>query len=118
MGRRVPANLRKEALEAWRASGVSRKEFGPRIGVSGHSLGNWLKDETAQRQVVSQPKTQKQKPKPKVLNRFKDVRVVPDVVKAKPLSKTFEFELPTGARVRGLALVDLLELIRAQGGAR
>lgn len=86
-----------------------------RIGVSASSIANWTKASPAKRSMTPRRASAVKKEG----RHFKQVRVVPE---ARPeqgkAGRAFELELASGARVRGLRMEDLAELIRIQGGVR
>ena len=110
----MPLELRKEIMKAWHGSGMPMDRFAERVGVSGNSIANWSQDSS---------KGSSRRARPVAIKRsgeaFKRVRVVPEAkhAPAKP-GGVFELELASGARVRGLRMEDLAELIRIQGGAK
>ena len=106
----LPAELRAEILAAWRESGMSMGPFGARLGVSGQSIGNWSKAE-AKKNAKAAPKRKKQ---------FREVRIVPErALKPAPTPRRgLELALPGGARVTGLGMEDIAQLLRMQEVAR
>jgi hypothetical protein len=110
--RQLPPELREEILEVWRDSGLPKKHLGQRVGISGNSIANWAKASPKKRSVA---KLRTQVTKKRT---FKQVRVVPEAPLTKgKAERAFELELASGARVRGLRMADLLELM-AEGGVR
>jgi hypothetical protein len=121
LSRGVPADLRRDLLAAWKASGESRTAFGLRFGLTGTSITNW------EREIGSRAKKAKTKasplPQQKECKSFKPISVVaeqPRPPKAEPANKAGKFclELGSGARVTGLTLDDVLRLMSTQGGGK
>ncbi len=106
----LPGGLKAEILAAWRGSGIPMGPFGVRIGVSGQSIANWRNAE-AKKKAKGAPKRKKQ---------FREVRVVPErAAEAVPPSRrSFELALPGGARVTGLGMEDIAQLLGMKGVAR
>lgn len=113
-GGKVPLELREEIMKAWHESGIPMDRFAERVGVSGNSIANWSQASSKGSSARPLPKAVKKRGEA-----FKQVRVVPEAnrAEAKP-GREFELELLSGARVRGLRMEDLAQLIRIQGGAK
>ena len=105
----LPDVLRAEILAAWRDSSMPMGPFGARIGVSGQSIANWRK-----------AAEKKAKPAPKRKEQFQEIRVVPEcAAKLAPAPRrSIELALPGGARVTGLGLDDIAQLLGMQGVLR
>ena len=105
-----PEGIRAEILAMWRESGMAMDPFGARVGVSGQTLGNWRRGEVK--------KEAKAAPKPK--KQFQEVRVVPERVPkvVPPSRRSFELALPGGARVTGLGMEEITQLLGMKGASR
>ena len=111
---RIPDDLRGEVLKTWRESGQPMDPFGKRIGVAGASIANWVKARQKKPPIARVPSK-----KVKKKQFFKPIRVVPEPVGGQPKpGHVFDLELASGARVKGLRMEDLAELMRIQGGGQ
>lgn len=106
----VPPGLRAEIVAAWRDSGLGMGPFGRRIGISGQSMANWSK---AKPKKSAKRKRQRKK-------QFREVRVVPELPQKKdpPRARGFELALPGGARITGLGMEEIAQLLGMKGVAR
>jgi transposase-like protein len=96
-----PAELRNKVVElalAWKSSGKSRRELASRLGVNDETLAYWMHRSVS----AAKPKT-----------RVRPVRVLDaETANSRPIS-TRSVVLPSGARIEGLAMDDLIALARA-----
>lgn len=105
-----PEGLRSEILATWRESGMPMDPFGTRVGVSGQTIGNWRRGEAKKETKVS----------PKAKKHFREVRVVPERAPkpAPPRRRDFELALPGGARITGLGMEDIAQILSMKAVSR
>jgi hypothetical protein len=78
--------------------------------VSGQSIANWRKAKAQQKvKIAAKPKQQ-----------FREVRVVPERAPklTPPPRRGFELALPGGAKITGLGMEDIAQLLGMNGVAR
>jgi transposase len=105
---RVPNALRDRAVELHSKSGLSRADFAARLGVCGRTVYRWLK-----------PKKRVQKKR--IAGRKKGATFTELKVKSEKAGlprAAITLELAGGAKVHGLSLGELRELISMSGSAR
>jgi hypothetical protein len=108
----IPLELREEILKTWKKSGLPAGHLAKRIGIAGASIGNWARADLAEGKSPRSKASKKKKS-------FKRVRVVAETnIPKAHAERSFDLELQSGARVSGLRMEDLVQLIRIQGGGR
>jgi hypothetical protein len=99
--RGVPAELRKRILKVLNSSQLSTQTLGDRLGLTGSTLRNW----SGQRKI-----------KPTAVKRakFSEVRIKPEM-KLLAAQVGLTLELAGGAKVHGLSLAEIRELVNFAG---
>jgi hypothetical protein len=125
LSRGVPAELRRDIVSAWRSSGESLEGFGQRLGITGTSIRNWDLQTAPKNKPASAPTLSAAVKKSKPAAPFRPVQIVPEkavapVAKPGSLqeSRAMCIELRSGARITGIRIEDVLELIRLDGGVK
>lgn len=106
----VPAAIKKKAVRIFHESGISVSELAQRLGMSGSSIHTWI----AQRKKIKK-KRRKSNLREKKIS-FTRVKVVPEAKRMAPEALTLE--LAGGAKVHGLSLIAIRELVGMDGGVR
>ncbi len=99
---RVPEELQDRILAVFEESGLTAENLGDRIGINGVTVRTWAKKKGKRR-------GRKKK--------FTELKVVPERKPAE-VRGGITLELAGGARVHGLSLVELRELISVDGNAQ
>lgn len=118
-GGKIPQELREQVLSVLRESALPTETLARRIGVAGGSITNWTRKQPKSK-LHSRDSTPRKERPPKKKGGFRPIDIVSDPTPSSSQAnsaRTFELELSSGARVRGLGMRDLMELIRTQGGA-
>ena len=89
---------RAEAVQAWRASGLTRAAFARRESIEYSTFAGWMVKAARKRPPSKRP-------------RFAEVQVGPALTTAAP--GLLEVHLPDGTTVRGSSVTELAALVRA-----
>jgi DNA-binding transcriptional regulator YiaG len=100
---RVPPAMQAKTVKILRSSGIKIAELAQRLGISANTIRIW------DHRRKNPKKTKKVK--------FTQVKVRPEKV-ALPERQALTLELASGARVHGLSMKEIRELVTMDGGMR
>lgn len=111
-GRRIPQGLQAAAIKLWRTTTLSAHEMSVGLGITDASLKRWASKEPVEQKKSQRRERVAQRGKAK----FREVRIN-ESCEEKSI-RAFSLELRSGARVTGLGMAEIAQLLATDVGAR